>query len=540
MSAKLFSLESLSSSFKVLSKPKSTSSLQYKFPKAHATHFKFQKYNSLAYQVGEVMSNTILFFQFEGTLLKSSSLFPYFMLVAFEASGFLRALTLFLLYPFVCMVGGKLGLNIMVFICFFGVRKDKMRIGNSVLPKSFLEDVGSEGFDVVMKCGKKVAVSDLPKVMVEGFLKDYIGVDAVVARELKVAGGYCIGLMEEMNTKGLESNQILGDEKQSNSQTTQTIGIFCHNKFIHQQLLSQNCKDVFLVSEAEKRNWKSLPREKYPKPLIFHDGRLAFRPTPMATLAMFTWLPLGFCIYFIRFIVGMFLPHCICLPILAFTGAITTVSKQPRSSNTSANVEDQVKPRGRLYVCNHRTLLDPLYVQAATDKSLTAVTYSMSKINEIIAPMKTIKLTRDREKDRNQMDKLLSKGDLVVCPEGTTCREPYLLRFSPLFAELTDDIIPVAVDVQADMFYGSTASGFKFLDPIFHLLNPNPVYTVRILEKLQASDTCMFGGKSRFEVANLVQNEIGKALGFKCTSLTRKDKYMILAGNDGSMKESRC
>ncbi|KAL6179790.1 hypothetical protein ACLB2K_046461 [Fragaria x ananassa] len=537
MSAKLFSLEALSSSFKVLSKPKSTSSLQYKFSKSHATHFKFQKYNSsLAYQLGGLMSNTVLFFQFEGTLLKSSSLFPYFMLVAFEASGFLRALTLFLLYPFVCLVGGELGLNIMVFICFFGIRKEKMRIGNSVLPKFFLEDVGIEGFDVVMKCGKKVAVSDLPRVMVEGFLKDYVGVDVVVARELRVVGGYCVGLMEEMNTKGLESSQILGDGKPSNSQT---IGICCHNKFLHQQLLSQNCKNVFLVSEAEKRNWKSLPREKYPKPLIFHDGRLAFRPTPIATLAMFMWLPVGFCIYFIRFIVGMFLPHCLCNPILAFTGTITTVSVQPSSSNTSANGEDQVKPRGRLYVCNHRTLLDPLYVQVATDKSLTAVTYSLSKINEIIAPMKTIRLTRDREKDRNQMDKLLSQGDLVVCPEGTTCREPFLLRFSPLFAELTDDIVPVAIDVQADMFYGTTASGFKFLDPIFHFMNPNPVYTIRILEKLQPSDTCMFGGKSRFEVANLVQNEIGKALGFKCTSLTRKDKYMILAGNDGIMKESR-
>lgn len=289
-------------------------------------------------------------------------------------------------------------------------------------------------------------------------------------------------------------------------------------------------QEVYFVSRAEKRNWHILPREKHPKPLIFHDSRLAFRPTQLATLAMFMWIPLGIFIFLIRFTAGRLLPLCMCSPIMAFTGAITIISKPP---NSSINEKRPTTTAGTLYVCNHRTLLDPLYVGAATRKSVSAVTYSISKIYEAITPIRTIHLTRDREKDRIAMHKLLSQGDLVVCPEGTTCREPYLLRFSPLFAELTDDITPVAIDVQVSMFYGTTASGFKCLDPVFHFMNPFPTYNVKILEKLPSSRTCKVGGVSKYEVANHVQSEIAKALGFQCTSLTRKDKYMILAGTEG-------
>uniref|UniRef100_A0A803L4H6 Uncharacterized protein n=2 Tax=Chenopodium quinoa TaxID=63459 RepID=A0A803L4H6_CHEQI len=128
---------------------------------------------------------------------------------------------------------------------------------------------------------------------------------------------------------------------------------------------------------------------------------------------------------------------------------------------------------------------------------------------------------------------MLSKGSVVVCPEGTTCRERYLLRFSPLFAEMTDDIVPVALEVKVNMFYGTTASGIKALDPIFFLLNPYPYYYVNILENVPKSHTCGSGGWSNIDVANYVQAEIAKSLGYTCTLLTRKDKYMMLAGNTG-------
>lgn len=282
-----------------------------------------------------------------------------------------------------------------------------------------------------------------------------------------------------------------------------------------------------MLSSDERRNWRALPKKLFPKPLIFHDGRLAFMPTITSSLVMFMWLPLGLFLSIFRMTFGVSLPFNASSPILAFTGATSTISR-PKTST-----ENEKNQKNMLYVCNHRTLLDPLYISHTINKPLSAVTYSMSIVNEIISPIKTTRLTRDRVRDRDSMEKMLCEGNLVVCPEGTTCREPYLLRFSPLFAELTDDIVPVAVDVKVSMFYGTTASGYKCLDPVFHYMNPNPVYFVKILERIPTSQTCQKGGKSAVEVANFVQNEIGKSLGFGCTNLTRKDKYMILAGNEG-------
>ena len=43
---------------------------------------------------------------FHGGLLRSTTLFPYFMLVALEAGGYLRGLVLLLLYPVIFCMGG--------------------------------------------------------------------------------------------------------------------------------------------------------------------------------------------------------------------------------------------------------------------------------------------------------------------------------------------------------------------------------------------------------------------------------------------------
>lgn len=220
------------------------SSFQFRHKGSHATHSEFHKLASLL-QKPQELSNKTLVFHLESALLRSSSLFPYFMLVAFEAGGLLRAFILFLLYPLVCLVGEEQGINVMVFVSFAGIKRKKFMVGSSVLPKYFLEDVGDESFDAVMKAKRKIAVSDMPRIMIECFLKDYLRVDAVEGRELKTVCGYFVGLMEGKNANGVILNELrVGSH---------VIGIGSFSKSTDDQLFSyckvvQKCVCIFFFS----------------------------------------------------------------------------------------------------------------------------------------------------------------------------------------------------------------------------------------------------------------------------------------------------
>jgi len=163
------------------------------------TQFRYPNFSPLFHRSD--FKDRTLVFDVENALLKSSSLFPYFMLVAFEAGGLLRALVLVLVYPFVCVVGSEMGMKIMVMVCFFGIKASTFRVGRSVLPKFLLEDVGAEMFEFLKRGGKQVAVSSLPRVMVESFLREYLKIDLIVGRELKIFCGYYVGLMDNIKTR---------------------------------------------------------------------------------------------------------------------------------------------------------------------------------------------------------------------------------------------------------------------------------------------------------------------------------------------------
>jgi glycerol-3-phosphate acyltransferase len=157
------------------------------------------------------LQHTTLVVDVDAALLRSGGdLFPYFMLVALEAGGFLRGLVLLLLYPLLRLVGprGAAAVRTMAAVSFCGLRAGaRFRAGRAVLPKWLMEDVAAEAFDALRAAageGRAVAVvcaTAMPRVMVEGFLREYLGVDAVVAPEMKVLWGFYTGLMEEADHK---------------------------------------------------------------------------------------------------------------------------------------------------------------------------------------------------------------------------------------------------------------------------------------------------------------------------------------------------
>lgn len=467
-----------------------------------------------------------------GCLLRSRSCFPYYMLLALEAGSPIRALVLLLMSPLIwCLehVFGckELALQLLVFISIAGLKlSDVTGVSKAVLPKFFVEGMDNQCYQVLVSCSSRYVVTSYPRVMVEYFLKEHVGVNEVFGTELQVsARGFCTGLVGQpvgiMSGEGKAEavRKVFGERGPD-------VGV---GSGVADAPFLSLCKEAYVV-EAEGG---VVTREQYKKPLVFHDGRLVVRPTPWVALTCVLWLPFGLMLAMARILITMCLPMEVGFPCAALLGVRFRIKGAPPLPLPKG------QKQGLLFVCTHRTLLDATFLCVGLRRKVRALTYSVSRLSVMISPIGTGYLTRDREQDARLIGQYLeNEEDLFVCPEGTTCREPYLLRFSSLFAELTEHITPVAMRVSNSMFWGNSARGYKALDPFFYLMNPTPSYEIIFLDRLSKEET-VAGGRTSVEVAKTVQKQLAEALGYCCTEFTRKDKYTILAGHDGTVKDKR-
>ncbi|WCJ21763.1 Glycerol-3-phosphate acyltransferase RAM2 [Euphorbia peplus] len=463
----------------------------------------------------------------DGTLLVGRSSFSYFGLIAFEAGGVLRLLFLLLASPLAGLlyycVSESAGIQVLIFATFSGMKVSEIEsVARAVLPKFYSSDVHPESWRVFSSCGKRCVLTANPRIMVEAFLKDFLGADLVLGTEITTYKGRATGFVRSPGVlvgenKANALREAFGDSKPE-------IGL--GDRHTDAAFMSL-CQEGYFV--PKETGVKAVTYDKLPKPIIFHDGRLVQKPTPLMSLLIILWIPIGFILACLRIAAGSLLPMPIVYYAFLALGVRVKVKGTPPPPPQKSTGQT-----GVLFVCSHRTLLDPIFLSTALGRPIAAVTYSVSRLSEIISPIKTVALSRDRATDASMIKKLLEEGDLAICPEGTTCREPFLLRFSALFAELTDQIVPVAMVNKMSMFHGTTARGWKGMDPFYFFMNPSPAYEVTFLSKLPEELTCG-SGKSSHEVANYIQRVIASTLSYECTNFTRKDKYKALAGNDGTV-----
>jgi len=123
-----------------------------------------------------------------GALLRSTALFPYFMLVAFEGGSLLRGALLLCAFPLVWALGERRGaaVRVMAFVTFAGLApRDADLVARAVLPKHYMEQLNALVYERLwLPARRKVAVTAAPRVMSEWFLREYMAADAVVGPEL--------------------------------------------------------------------------------------------------------------------------------------------------------------------------------------------------------------------------------------------------------------------------------------------------------------------------------------------------------------------
>lgn len=159
----------------------------------------------------------------DGTLLVGRSSFPYFALVAFEAGGILRLLFLLIASPIAAflyyLISEASGIQVLIFATFVGMKvSDIESVGRAVLPKFYSSDLHPDSWRVFSSCGKRYVLTANPRIMVEAFLKDFLGADMVLGTEIGTYKGRATGLVLNPGVlvgkkKARALEKVFGDEK---------------------------------------------------------------------------------------------------------------------------------------------------------------------------------------------------------------------------------------------------------------------------------------------------------------------------------------
>lgn len=136
----------------------------------------------------------------DGTLLIGRSSFPYFALIAFEGGGVFRLLFLLLASPIAGLlyyfISESAGIQVLIFASFAGMKVSNIEsVARAVLPKFYSGDLQPESWRVFSSCGKRCVVTANPRIMVEAFLKDFLGADLVLGTEISTYKGRATGFV---------------------------------------------------------------------------------------------------------------------------------------------------------------------------------------------------------------------------------------------------------------------------------------------------------------------------------------------------------
>nr|CAB3493320.1 unnamed protein product [Digitaria exilis] len=306
----------------------------------------------------------------DGTLLCGRSSFPYFAHMAFETGGVLRLLLLIVLAPLAGLlyyfVSEPAGIQVLIFASMAGAKiSDIEAVARAVLPKFYCSDLHPESWRVFSECGRRCVLTANPRIMVEAFLKEYIGTDVVVGTELAVWRGRATGLVRSPGV-------LVGEQKAD--ALRRTFGDMSPDVGLGDRRTDypfmRLCKEGYVVPATPKV--KPVAREDLPKPVVFHDGRLVQKPSPAMALLTVLWIPIGFLLACLRIAAGALLPMRMVYHAFRALGVRVTIKGNPPPPASR-----ETGQTGVLFICSHRTLLDPIFLSTALGRPITAVTYSV-------------------------------------------------------------------------------------------------------------------------------------------------------------------